>query len=216
MLLSTDTVKAMLGAHAERLRTRLGDGVAIETAIGTLSPASQILEYTNEADLLVLGQTTNRGLWRFLLGDVTGCVIDGARCPVLVVPAGWPTELPREVVMAVAEDLPDAETLTPLREVLTEVDARLQVHHILPAHGRVHDERLEALLEGVDWCYTVESAAGDIARQLADRTDDVTQGWLCVVHRHRVPLAQLLLRCLSDRVAALTTRPVLVLVELDD
>jgi nucleotide-binding universal stress UspA family protein len=84
----------------ERARTRLAKkvaslpaDVAVEVQVLTGSPASELAERSNEADLLVVGSRGYGPHRAVLLGSVSGTLVRSAACPVLVVPRGIATPL---------------------------------------------------------------------------------------------------------------------------
>lgn len=212
---SLRNAETRLALRAQALRQRYGNGLAIETVVPEAEPSSGILDYGGEVDLTVIGQTERHGLWRFLLGDVTGRVIDGAHGSVLVVPAGHPARAPRDIVFAADERLPDAEAFAPLRELAGVMDARIEIYHAHPAHAAAHtqDGEVDRLFAGLRWNYTLGTPVGDLRHFLIAHAGSSADGWLCLTHRRRAPLAQSLLRSLSERVAAVAPMPVLLLVE---
>lgn len=63
------------------------DGAAVHVAIQRGSPAEEILAYASEVGVDVVAMTTHgfSGLSRWVYGNVAGRVLEGARCPVLLV-----------------------------------------------------------------------------------------------------------------------------------
>lgn len=85
-----DTIKDMLAEEAQRALGELEDaceGHGIDCSIQTREghPAQQILDASEDHDLLVMGTHGRSGLEHLLLGSVTEKVIRHADCPVLVI-----------------------------------------------------------------------------------------------------------------------------------
>jgi nucleotide-binding universal stress UspA family protein len=76
-------------AHEEALRravAALPDGVEIETEVHVDDPADVLLRVSEHADALVCGSRGYGPVRSVLLGGVSRRVVDGAQCPVLVLP----------------------------------------------------------------------------------------------------------------------------------
>lgn len=92
----TVTPPGVEGQHADWYEARLADAVAAippslrpEARAQRGDPGAVILEEADRGiDLLLLGSRGYGPLRRVLLGDVAAGVIDGAPCPVLVLPRG--------------------------------------------------------------------------------------------------------------------------------
>ncbi|QCJ48069.1 universal stress protein [Haloprofundus sp. MHR1] len=75
-------------AAVERLRSRAEDaGLDVVTAVESGSPASIIVDYSedHDVDLVVMATHGRRGLDRYLLGSVAERVVRGSDAPVLTV-----------------------------------------------------------------------------------------------------------------------------------
>jgi universal stress protein A len=74
-------------AKLERLKTKLGNGVQVETELRTGRVARHIVDYAREHDigLIVVGTHGRTGVSRVLLGSVAEAVVRLAPCPVLTV-----------------------------------------------------------------------------------------------------------------------------------
>jgi nucleotide-binding universal stress UspA family protein len=71
----------------EAVRILAGHGVAAEPLMGVGNPAEEILNQAEErgSDLIVMGRTGRNAVQRFLMGSVSGRVVQHAPCDVLVV-----------------------------------------------------------------------------------------------------------------------------------
>lgn len=81
--LSRETAEAM-----ERIRKALsGKSLDVKTLIRQGDPAEKILETAQKmkVDLIVTGSHGRHGTKKFLLGSVSGKIVDYSKCPVLVV-----------------------------------------------------------------------------------------------------------------------------------
>ena len=91
---------AAAGAHARRPSPRraqealeravaaLPAGVEVETEIHVDDPAEALLRISEHVDMLVCGSRGYGPLRSVLLGGVSRRLVDGAQCPVLVLPRG--------------------------------------------------------------------------------------------------------------------------------
>jgi nucleotide-binding universal stress UspA family protein len=66
----------------------LEDGVRVETDVLVGPPAEVLVEESERVDLLVMGSRGYGPLRAVMLGSVSRQVINGARCPVIVLPRG--------------------------------------------------------------------------------------------------------------------------------
>lgn len=119
---------------------RVGSDVPVTVAGTGGDPADEILRYATRhpIDLIVVGTHGRTGVSHFLLGSVAERVMRGARCPVLVVPAGLATPTPSGLVPAAEE------TAAPAPARLCIVCAKPSGDLICePCRARIRGEALE-------------------------------------------------------------------------
>ncbi|MEU9734845.1 universal stress protein [Streptomyces sp. NPDC048002] len=80
-----DEARSLLEERISELRARHPQ-VPVELHIEWVRPATRLTEWSEEADLLVVGTRGRTGLRRLFLGSVSGEVLHTAGCPVAVVP----------------------------------------------------------------------------------------------------------------------------------
>jgi nucleotide-binding universal stress UspA family protein len=76
-------------AHDAALRqavAALGTSVAVEPEVQVADPADALVRISGHVDVLVCGSRGYGPVRSVLLGGVSGRVVDGAQCPVLVLP----------------------------------------------------------------------------------------------------------------------------------
>ena len=66
----------------------LPPGVEVETTVHADDPADILLRVSEHVDMLVCGSRGYGPIRSILLGGVSRRVVDGAHCPVLVLPRG--------------------------------------------------------------------------------------------------------------------------------
>ena len=200
-LADTGTVPISVRAVASRSRDYTTDGILAAAA---------------HADLIVMGQTESRGMWRFMVGDTTGAVIDRAPCPVLMVPAATAFALPYGVEFVLGGHLPDAAGLAPLKWLARELAFRLTVQQIVYPAGDTGREALEAELGALCAEYTVNQDRTRLPKYLERRFSNFSADWLCVYHERRTAFAKGLLADAAQRIAAIAPVPTLVLVDASE
>jgi nucleotide-binding universal stress UspA family protein len=81
-----DSARRVAERELQRLQLRIGDAVAVDTAVVAGAPVAEILRHAEGGfDLIVMGTHGRSGLRRLLLGSVTEEVLRRAKVPVLVV-----------------------------------------------------------------------------------------------------------------------------------
>ena len=82
-----EIMSVILDETAERLAAEL-DGLEVETMTREGRPASELVDASHDAAMLVVGSRGRGGFASLLLGSVSGACAQHARCPVAVVRAG--------------------------------------------------------------------------------------------------------------------------------
>ena len=207
-------------AIERRMQTLIEEAVGPDAAcarhISALSTrdviADGILGAAAAADLIVVGQTESRGVWRFMLGDVTGQVIEKAACPVLVVPAGTSFAPPARIRTIIEGDFPSEAYAPPLRELAAAFGSLIDVYRLV-AHelDADDDSELADFVAGQAHDYHVSTQRAALFDYLTASVDVLEANWLCTVQRDRAAWVEALTRSLSERVAAIAPMPTLVL-----
>lgn len=75
-------------ALAHRVADRLGDARPVSITVHAVNglPASELVDASKDADLVVVGSRGSGGFARLLIGSVSNQVVHHAFCPVVVVP----------------------------------------------------------------------------------------------------------------------------------
>ena len=206
-------IERRLRSLATDARAAVGYDLKVLTQGERDFPAQGITQAAYDADLLVLGQTANHGIWRFLLGDVTGQVLGGTPAPTLVVPAKANYVAPRVLRLAVAgpPPAPGRATLKPLRDLALAFGARVEVVHFAHPGDPTRREVFAEPLQGVTFDYLQADDQTDVATLLTDGSGVIEDAWVCTVREERPGWLRALFRDLSERVAAETAAPALVL-----
>jgi nucleotide-binding universal stress UspA family protein len=84
----TEQIQAAVTAEADKVLAGLDgphpESVTVKAVHGF--PVEELIEASNEADMVVLGSRGAGGFTRMLLGSTAGQVVQHAHCPVLIIP----------------------------------------------------------------------------------------------------------------------------------
>ncbi len=99
---------------ARETATRLAPQLEVRTELAHGSRSASLVEASEEAQLVVVGRESHRGVERVLAGATTAAVAARAHCDVVVVPSFWTDDHPRgRVVVGVKTHSQGAELLGP-------------------------------------------------------------------------------------------------------
>ena len=172
---------------------------------------SSILDEVKPGDLLVMGQTYSRGMWRIILGDITEGVLEKAKCPILIVPHGYQYQDPHHFGLAIDEQQLQSEARTTLGLLLKRFGAKLDVFHRSPGGQNRPGSELREVFPDTEIHFHYDEAIGSLTDYLLDVCRHSKASWMCMVHHHRPWWKELLTRNHSEKVAELTPIPLLVL-----
>ena len=218
----TGLVRDELNALEDHLRRRVADAlppdversIAVVPAPPDTTIAEAILERSEGFDLLVLGQTESRGLLGWLLGDTTGEVIDGAPCPVLVVPARADFAAPQSFTFAVDARAVDPTALAVLADIARAFRVSVDVFiDATPQWVQTQREELNLELADVPHSYTAASVMGHerTADYLLARAQAVEGTWLCLRHGSKPSWRRRAKQDIGGKLAKIATVPALIL-----
>lgn len=176
---------------------------------------SSILNAAKDVDLILVGQTLNKGLWRFITGDISEGIVENASCPVLVIPpkTNWvsPTNL---TVAADRYEVPDA-CISFLAHLKKPYDSKVNVFHQsglpLMELPSLSVEKFKSIGAHVQEEYSFDS----LTNYLLDCAEKSLANWLVVIHHRRPRWKEWLSRNESEKIADASTIPVLILPDLN-
>ncbi|HEY8466257.1 MAG TPA: universal stress protein [Solirubrobacterales bacterium] len=235
--IAVDAYERALEEHFDEIFERaaqvLGETPFERRPVSDGSPARALNDRAEheEADLIVVGSTHRGRLGRVYPGSVADRLLNGAPCPVVVVPRGYAPERPGLGLVGVGYDgSPESRTaLASARHFAKALDAELELIGVVPPipsvppvwAGTAADvevamrERLEEALaraaEEIDCEFEVSTALleGDPAAALAAR--GVELDLLVLGSRGYGPIRRALLGSVSAAVARTAPCPVLVI-----
>lgn len=197
---------------AKRIRQDIGDRVIrTEYSVVYGSVENALLRASRGTDLLLLGQTLNTGIWRFILGDVTEGVLERATCPLLVVPIGHAWQNPSRISLAVDDQALAPKAIPFLRRLAKAYGSSLDIFHLDDGDDRYPSGELADLLGDIRYTYHFERGRGSLADYLIEASAGVRADWLTMIHHHRPQWREWFRRNQSERVAEQSPMPVLIL-----
>ena len=193
--------------RARESATEMAPDLPVETMLGHGSKSRVILEAAVDAQLVVVGRETRRGVDRLFAGATTSGVAARAACDVVVVPQDWTDTQPRGRIVVGIKDQSHAQHL--LSTAFAEASVRgasltlatawtmadPYLDHIEPrVHAPYWEQQGRTALDQLtaDWRAVYPEVAvevrvehGRAARVLHELSQDAD---LLVVGRHRYPL----------------------------
>jgi nucleotide-binding universal stress UspA family protein len=130
---------------------QLAPGLEVSTELRFGGRADSILQVAHDAQLLVVGRETRRGLERVLTGTTTAAVASRAKCDVIVVPSFWSPEHTHGRVVAAIKSRDQAHHL--LGVAFTEACARHATLVVVTAWEvpDPHLDRIEVRTRAAEW-----------------------------------------------------------------
>ncbi|MFK8058436.1 MAG: universal stress protein [Saprospiraceae bacterium] len=176
---------------------------------------SSVLNSANDADLILLGQTSNTGIWRFIVGDVSEGIIERATCPILIVPheAVWTAPF-RITVAADRYEVPDS-CVSFLKQVKDRYKSKVNVFHRSGLPLMELPEASSAKFKAIGAHVQEEYSFDSLTNYLLDCAKKTESYWLTVIHHRRPRWKEWLSRNHSEKVADVSPIPVLILPDVD-
>jgi nucleotide-binding universal stress UspA family protein len=162
--------------------TRSGRDIEIKCELRCAPPALRLVEMSEHAEMVVLGNNGRGALARFLLGSVSSSVVRGARCPVAVIRDEDPL-LARSAQAPVLLGI-DGSPASELAVAIAFDEASRRGAELTALHAWSDVDVFE--LPGMDWSAVKSEAERSLAEQLAgwqERYPDVTVHRLLVCDR---------------------------------
>jgi nucleotide-binding universal stress UspA family protein len=94
---SLRNVRSAASGTLQHAAAAAGPDVDVERQLREGSPSDRLIAESNDLDLLIVGSRGYGPVRRVVLGTVTGAVLRGAACPVLVIPRHTPEQLDRSI-----------------------------------------------------------------------------------------------------------------------
>ena len=114
---------------ALEIRNLTGQLVNTSYSVSYDTIESAVLNAANDADLILIGQTINTGIWRFLAGDVSEGIIERSKCPILVVPHEAKWIAPSRITVAADRyEIPDS-AISFIDKILKQYASKVNVFH---------------------------------------------------------------------------------------
>ncbi len=136
--MSMEKLKARIGRHrmpADQLRFEFLPGFAVDGIL--------LATETEKADLVVMGTRGASGSGNWLLGSITGEVIDKATMPVLCIPEGCKYSGIKKIMYAADARSEDFAAISQLKELVRKFGARLEIVHVQTPQQMISDDGFE-------------------------------------------------------------------------
>ena len=211
--LTEEQVLAGLQETAQRIRSVTQRWVRTEYEVHVGDLAEAVLRAGAGAELVLLGQSSNRGALRWLLGEASEGILEAATCPVLVVPPGMPWRAPERIALAVDDRPLSPVAIGRLRWLAARYGSALEVFHRDDGDAFTPAEEVATMLADLSYSYHHDKDGGRLVRYLTEAASEVGADWLAVIHHPRAAWREALSRNDSERVAEEAELPVLVLSE---
>lgn len=169
-------------------------------------------------DMIVMGTTGATGAKGILLGSNAANIVKNATVPVLLYPNDCGVNSMKKVVFATdLEHVKGYETFLPVRQIVKETGAELDILHLEDIDGQeAHEERESLLLDSI----FVDLPHGFHTKELTYAEDDILEyahdvqaDLIAVVARNYGFFERLVHRSTSRKLSMLTDVPLLILRE---
>ncbi len=200
---------------AHELSIMTAQTVSTGYSVSYNSVEESVLSLAKDADLILLGQTTNTGIWKFISGDISEGIIERASCPILVVPheAMWQDPL-RITVTADRYEIPE-DCISFIDKIKTRYDSKVNVFHRsglpLMELPEASTEKFKAIGAHVQEEYSFDS----VTNYVLDCAEKSQANWLTVIHHRRPRWKEWLSSNNSEKIADISPVPVLILPDVD-
>lgn len=153
---------------------QLAPGLEVSSELRHGAPAASIVDATKNAQLLVIGRETRRGLDRLLTGATTAAVASHAECVVVVVPSFWTALRPHDQVVAAIKSRDHAHQL--LAQAFAEARARSATLTVVKAWELPDPylDRIEVRTHSADWEADGEEMLGELLSEWRTAYPDVS------------------------------------------
>jgi nucleotide-binding universal stress UspA family protein len=167
------TVAMGILAEARDTAAQVAPALPVETMLGHGSSSRVLVEAASQAQLVVVGRETRRGLDRLFVGATTAGVAARAACDVAVVPGDWTDEHPRGRVVVGIKDPSRADQL--LGTSFAGASARGASLTFVTAWTMADPylDHIEPRVHAVDWENQGRAALGELTADLRAAYPDV-------------------------------------------
>lgn len=116
--------------------------VSCEVSVGLGEPISEILNAAKamNTDIIIMGTQGASNLEKLLLGSNAAKIVEKAACPVLVVPPGTTSRIPKKIVYATDYAYSDIDAARFLTSIAKQLDATITFLHITTPEEKIDDE----------------------------------------------------------------------------
>lgn len=193
----------------------------IENEILIGFPADEVVNYSKDFDLIIMGTTGKGGIINKVFGSVSSTVARRAHCPVLLVPKGYTFKDVHHILYASNYESADDDLLKDLLNFNKIFKSTIHFVHV-----REEDSNFEKTKEDIfedlfasgepDFCFHIsEIDAESVAEGLNDYALSHGVGMVVMAHRHRKFWENFLHKSQTKQVAMASQLPLLVFQDED-
>lgn len=213
----------------QRLKKKVAEdsGVAVSTIVGRSPLITNLLGFAehNHIDLIVMGTQGATGLKKTIIGSVAARVIEKADVPVLLVPAKYKLEEPKQFVFATNYQPSDKQALKLVNALAKLYHAEVTVLHFLSVY-ETETEKERKRREFDSYAFSLQRyfnesrmkfhllETSSITETMENLDKKFPYDLLVMVRRQKTLLEKFFVKSFTKNMAYITDKPLLIVPEI--
>lgn len=203
--------------------------VAVSTIIGRSPLINNVLGFAgnNQCDLIVMGTQGASGLRKTIIGSVAARVIEKSDLPVLLVPAKYELEEPRQFVFATNYHKTDKQALTLVVAMAKFYNAGVTVLH-LPGNYTSEKDKEKKQTDFDTYAYALQRTFNEskmkfhlletssVIETMENLDKKFPYDMMAMVRRKKSFLENFFIKSFTENMAYLTKKPLLIVPETEE